>query len=197
VEEGKVASLLDGLKLNFEVQRMTEDETKKAEAEALLKANAAKEAEEAKDALLKANAQINDDKITGYFAAFELKMNAKFDALEKTLASKDEEIKTLKAAEDLRQNEAKAQADAAAKAGFAAILNANAKMDVEKLYPEYVKAPALWIVTNTKLLDVKGIENSTIAPAGQAFVPHMNAEEDEELKAMMPSDEDAGMRKVA
>ena len=120
-----------------------------------------------------------------------------FATLKANIAEKDTKIKTLEEAETLRQNEARAQADAAAKAGFAAILNQNAKLDIDKLYPEYVKSPALWIVTNTKLLDVKGIESGSIAPTSQAFVPHMNASEDEELKGLMPTDEEAGMRKVA
>ena len=122
-------------------------------------------------------------------------MRDEFATLKQNISEKDIKIKSLKDAETVRQNAARDQADAAAKAGFAAILNANAKMDVEKLYPEYVKAPAPWIVTNTKLLDVKGIENSTITPVGQAFVPHVN--EEDELKGLMPTDEEAGMRKVA
>lgn len=121
-------------------------------------------------------------------------MRDEFATLKTNIAEKDTKIATLEAAETIRQNAAREQADAAAKAGFAAILNANAKMDVEKLYPEYAKAPALWIVTNTKLLDVKGIEAGVIVPAGQAFVPHVNADDEEAGYAAVgvPSVEDLG-----
>ncbi len=115
--------------------------------------------------------------------------------LKANTAAKDEEIKALKEAESLRQNAINEQADQAAKAGFAAILNANAKAALDTLYTEYVKSPALWIVTNADKIDLA--PKATVTPLGQPFVPHVNAEEDEELKGMMPTDEQAGMRKVA
>jgi hypothetical protein len=110
-------------------------------------------------------------------------MREEFATLKTNIADKDTKIATLEAAETIRQNAAREQAVAAAKAGFAAILNANAKMDIEKLYPEYEKSPALWIVTNTKLLDVKGMEAGIITPAGQPFVPHVNASDEDPYEA--------------
>lgn len=138
--------------------------------------------------LIKANAQIAEDKLTGYFTAFELKMNSRFDALDKTIAAKDTEIAALKQAEDLRANAAKEQAEQAAKAGFRSILKANFQAEVETLYPAYVANPAMWIVTNAEKLDLA--QKATVEPIGAAFVPHVNSDEDAELKAMMPSDED-------
>ena len=121
-------------------------------------------------------------------------LEAQFAELKINLVTRDEEIKMLKAAEDIRQNDSKVQAEIAAKAGFTAILNQNAKLEVDKLYPEYVKNPALWIVTNAKHLDIKNIEAGKIEAIGQPFVPHVNASEDDELKGLMPTDEEVAKR---
>jgi len=115
--------------------------------------------------------------------------------LKANIESKDAEIAALKAAEELRANAAKEQAEQAAKAGFRSILKANFQAEVETLYPAYVANPAMWIVTNAEKIDLA--QKATVEPMGQAFVPHVNAQKDEELEAMMPSDEEAGMRTVA
>lgn len=115
--------------------------------------------------------------------------------LKANIASKDAEIADLKKAEEVRVNAAKDAAVAAAKAGFASLLKTNFQSDLDKLYTEYAANPAVWVITNREKIDLA--EKVTIQPAGQAFVPHVNVEEDEELKSMMPSDEAAGMRKVA
>ena len=95
--------------------------------------------------------------------------------LKANIASKDAEIASLKQAEELRANAAKAQAEAAAKAGFRSILKANFQAEVETLYPAYVANPAMWIVTNADKLDLA--QKAVIEPAGQAFVPHVNTED--------------------
>ena len=190
VDEGRIARLLDGIKLNFEVQRMTEDikpvETPKVNAET-------KPAEA--PTINVAAPTVNVDLST---VLTEMKsMRDEFATLKTNIAEKDTKIATLEAAETIRQNAAKEQAIAAAKAGFAAILNANAKMDIEKLYPEYEKSPALWIVTNTKLLDVKGIEAGIITPAGQPFVPHVNATDEDPYEAAGAKAAEDMIKKVA
>ena len=95
--------------------------------------------------------------------------------LKANIASKDAEIASLKQAEELRANAAKAQAEQAAKAGFRSILKANFQAEVETLYPAYVANPAMWIVTNADKLDLA--QKAVIEPAGQAFVPHVNTED--------------------
>jgi len=173
VDEARIARLLDGIKLNFEVQRMTE-EIPKAEVP---KTNAEIKPTEAIPPTV--NVAVDLSTVLTRLDA----ISTEFATLKANIAEKDTKIATLEAAETIRQNAAKEQAIAAAKAGFAAILNANAKMDIEKLYPEYEKSPALWIVTNTKLLDVKGIEAGIITPAGQPFVPHINATDEDPYEA--------------
>ncbi len=122
-------------------------------------------------------------------------MRSDFAELKANISTKDAEIAALKAAEELRTNTAKEQAEQAAKAGFRSILKANFQSEVETLYPAYVANPAMWIVTNAEKIDLA--QKATVEPMGQAFVPHVNAQKDEELEAMMPSDEEAGMRTVA
>lgn len=124
------------------------------------------------------------DSISGEVATMKTNMD--------TLAA---ENKALKDAEALRANVAKEQAIASAKAGFRSILKANFQADVETLYPAYEANPAVWIITNAEKLDLS--QKATVTPMGQPFVPHVNTEEDTELTAMMPTDEQAGMRKVA
>lgn len=95
--------------------------------------------------------------------------------LKANIASKDAEIATLKAAEEVRVNAAKEAAIAAAKAGFAGMLKANFQSDLDKLYAEYAANPAVWVITNREKIDLA--EKVTIQPAGQPFVPHVNTED--------------------
>jgi hypothetical protein len=109
--------------------------------------------------------------------------------LKANIDAKDAEIAALKAAEELRANAAKEQADQAAKAGFRSLLKLNFQNDLDKLYAEYAVNPVVWVITNREKIDLT--EKATIDPIGQAFVPHVNsADEDVELAGLMPSDED-------
>lgn len=101
-------------------------------------------------------------------------MRSDFAELKANISTKDAEIAALKAAEELRTNTAKEQAEQAAKAGFRSILKANFQSEVETLYPAYVANPAMWIVTNAEKLDLA--QKVTVEPMGQPFVPHVNSE---------------------
>lgn len=186
VDEARIARLLDGLKLNFGVIEMTEE----VKTEPEIKANA-----EVAPTINVEPPQVNVAvDLTAVLTEMK-SMRSDFAELKANISTKDAEISALKAAEELRANAAKEQAEQAAKAGFRSILKANFQAEVETLYPAYVANPAMWIVTNAEKIDLA--QKATVEPIGQAFVPHVNIEEDEELKAMMPSDEQAGLRKVA
>jgi hypothetical protein len=194
IDENKIAHILEGLKLNSkEPDNMTEV-TPKVEP-VVTPVEPPKVNTEIKPEIVSAQVNVENkidlsavltklDSISGEVATMKTNMDA--------LAN---ENKTLKEAEALRANAAKEASEIAAKAGFRAFLKANFQADAEKLYPEYVANPAMWIVTNAEKIDLT--PTATVRPMSQAFVPHVNTEDDEELKGMMPTDEQAGMRKVA
>jgi hypothetical protein len=146
---------------------------------------------------LKVNA-LTEEKLTGVFSAFELKMNARFDAIDATIAAKDAEIKTLKAAEEVRVNAKNAAEDALVLSTLDSLLLPAFKDKKAELFPAFKTNAALFIAQNPDKIDLAAFTKPpVITPSGQAFVPHANASEDEELKGLMPTDEEAGMRKVA
>jgi hypothetical protein len=146
---------------------------------------------------LKVNA-LTEEKLTGVFSAFELKMNARFDAIDATIAAKDAEIKTLKAAEEVRVNAKNAAEDALVLSTLDSLLLPAFKDKKAELFPAFKANAALFIAQNPDKIDLAAFTKPpVITPSGQAFVPHVNASEDEELKGLMPTDEEAGMRKVA
>lgn len=146
---------------------------------------------------LKVNA-LTEEKLTGIFSAFELKINSRFDAIDKTIAAKDAEIAALKAAEDVRVNAQKAAEDALVLSTLDNMLLPAFKDKAIDMLPAFKANAALWIAQNPDKIDLAAfVKPAQIVPAGQAFVPHVNADEDNELKGLMPTDEQAGMRKVA
>ena len=67
-----------------------------------------------------------------------------------------------------------------------------------EMLPAFKANAALFIAQNPDKIDLVAFTKpAQITPAGQAFVPHVNADEDDDLKGLMPTDEEAGMRKVA
>ncbi|MFA7164592.1 MAG: hypothetical protein WC124_01930 [Desulfoplanes sp.] len=127
------------------------------------------------------------DALAGDFATF--KANA---------ASKDAEIAALKAAEEVRVNAQKAAEDALVLSTLDNMLLPAFKDKASEMLPAFKANAALWIAQNPDKIDLAAFTKpSQITPAGQAFVPHVNASEDDDLNGLMPTDEEAGMRKVA
>lgn len=143
---------------------------------------------------LKVNA-LTEEKLTGIFSAFELKINSRFDAIDKTIAAKDEEIKTLKAAEDIRINAQKAAEDALVLSTLGNLLLPAFKDKAAEMLPAFKGNAALWIAQNPDKIDLAAFTKpATIVPAGQAFVLHVNAADEEaEFSALgVASPEDIG-----
>lgn len=127
------------------------------------------------------------DALSGDFSTF--KANAEADKAE---------IARLKAAEDIRVNAQKTAEDALVLSTLDSMLLPGFKDKKADFFPAFKANAALWIAQNPDKVDLAAFTKPpVITPSGQAFVPHMNASEDEELKGLMPTDEEAGMRKVA
>lgn len=127
------------------------------------------------------------DALSGDFATF--KANAEADKAE---------IARLKAAEDIRVNAQKTAEDALVLSTLDSMLLPAFKDKKTEFFPAFKANAALFIAQNPDKIDLAAFTKApVITPTGQAYVPHVNASEDEDLKKLMPTDEEAGMRKVA
>lgn len=143
---------------------------------------------------IKVNA-LTEEKLTGIFSEFELKINARFDAIDKTIAAKDEEIKNLKAAEEVRVNAQKAAEDALIMSTLDSLLFAAHKDKKAEFFPAFKANAALFIAQNPDKIDLAAfVKPAQIDPTSAAFVPHMNAADEEaEFAALgVASPEDLG-----
>lgn len=145
----------------------------------------------------KVNVQIDGSKIVEALAAFELKANARFDALDKAIAEKDAKIKTLEQDLELRTNAQRASEDALVLTTLTGMLLDAHKDKAAEFLPAFKANAALFIAQNPDKIDLNAFAKQKIEPAGQPFVPHVNADDDAWLKSVMPTDEEAGLRKVA
>lgn len=121
-----------------------------------------------------------------------LKINARFEALEASIKAKDAEIKTLKDAEALRQNEAKAASEALYLNKIFLRLNAAAQQDWETVHLPAIKTNfQQWVLDSSHLFKTQK-STDPITPSGQPFVPHVNAEDEpgKEFDSLIGSDED-------
>jgi len=120
-------------------------------------------------------------------------------AVFKTNAEADKaEIARLKAAEDVRINVQKGAEDALVLSTLTSMLLPAFKDKTTEYFPAFKGNAALFIAQNPDKIDLAAFAKvPVISPTGQAFVPHINASDDDELKGLMPTDEQAGMRKVA
>lgn len=127
------------------------------------------------------------DALAGDFATF--KTNAEADKAE---------IARLKAAEEVRINAQKGAEDALVLSTLNNMLLPAFNDKSAEYLPAFKANAALFIAQNPDKIDLAAfVKVPVITPTGAAFVPHANASEDEELKGLMPTDEEAGMRKVA
>jgi hypothetical protein len=189
VDEAKIARLLDGIKLNFEVQRMTED-IKQAE----VKTNADVKPDEVAPVINVAAPTVNVDMST---VLNEVKaLGAQFAELKANMATKEEEIKTLKAAEEVRTNAQKAAEDALIVATLSDMVLPAFKDKVSEYFSAFKANAALWIAQNRDKLDLVTYSVQKINPTGQAFVPHVNATDEDPYEAAGAKAAESMIKKV-
>ena len=117
----------------------------------------------------------------------------------KTNAEADKaEIARLKAAEEVRINAQKATEDKMISDFVGSHILAAFQGERDALVSDYKVNASLFFTKHNDKIDWASFQKpQTISPAGAAFVPHVNTAEDDDLKGLMPTDEEAGMRKVA
>jgi hypothetical protein len=123
---------------------------------------------------------LTEEKLTGIFSAFEIKINSRFDAIDKTIADKDAEINALKAAEEVRVNAQKGAEDALVLTTLDSMLLPAFKDKKAEYFPAFKGNAALFIAQNPDKIDLAAFTKpAVIAPSGAAFVPHVNASDEE------------------
>lgn len=188
VDEARIARLLDGIKLNFEVQRMTE-EIKPAE----VKTNA--EIKPVETPIIEAPKVNVENHID--LSAVLTKMDAlssQVAEIKVNMAAKDSEIATLKAAEEVRINAQHATEDKLIADTVERMLLPAFKSEKDAHIAAFKANSALWIAQNTDKIDFAAYAKSVkIEPTGAAFVPHVNTLDDDEFASVgVPSVEDLG-----
>jgi hypothetical protein len=174
VDESKIASLIDGLKLNFEVTSMVDEPEKKGEP---IKVNAEVKPEE-KPVINVAAPTVNVDMST---VLTEMKaMREEFVALKTNIAEKDAKITALSTDLEVRTNAQKASDDALITATLSDMVLPAFKDKVPEYFPAFKANAALWIAQNRDKLDLVTYSATKISPTGQAFVPHVNASDEDE-----------------